>query len=305
MRVTQRMLVDTVRLNISRNAQSLNTLQDQLSSGKRLRRASDDPASLNRALALKAASSQNAQYLRNITTARGWLETTDSALEHLSSVLTRARDIALRAASDTLGVDERQKLAGQIEALMHEAQQVGNTKYEGKYIFAGRQVGTVPFDVTQNPIYQGDSGAVNREIDSGVTIQVNTLNSEVSISVTDAGGTTSFKGVIEASLTVLNAMKARLSGGQGLDATQVEQLTECTHGVLELRGAVGARMSRLDATEKVLNDSQASNAVSLSRAQDADVAEVITKLMMQENVYKAALAAGARVVQPSLMDFLR
>jgi flagellar hook-associated protein 3 FlgL len=304
-RVTQGMLVETIRANISHNAQNLNKLQDQLSSGKRLRRASDDPASLTRALTLRTARARNEQYLRNIEVGRSWLEATDSALDHLTGILTRARDIAVRAASDTLGEDERKQLAAQVESLLQEAQAVGNTKQEGKYIFAGRQLSNAPFDITQDPIYRGDYNALHREVDADVTMQINTLDNELMINVTDSSGVTTQKGVIEASLTVLKAMESTLTAGQAVTATQTNELTECVHGVLELRGSVGARMSRLDATANVLEDNQLTNKATLSRVEDADAAEVMTKLMMQETVYQAALMAGARIIQPSLLDFLR
>lgn len=305
MRVTQGMMADTIRLNISQNAQNLIKLQDQLSSGKRLRRASDDPAYLTRALTLRSAKAKNEQYLRNITVGRSWLEATDSALDHLTGILTRARDIAIRAASDTLGDDERKKFAIQVDTLLREAQATGNTLHEGKYIFSGRLLSTAPFDVTQDPIYQGDYNAINREIDTDMTVQINTLDNEFAINVTDSNGVTAPKGAIEASLTVLHAMKTTLTAGQTVTATQTSELTECVNGVLELRGSVGARMSTLDATASVLEDNKITNMEALSRAEDADIAEVITKLMMQENIYQAALSAGARVIQPSLMDFLR
>jgi len=299
------MMVDTVTMNIGRSVGSLNALQDQLSSGKRLRRPSDDPASLSRALVLRSDKAQNEQYLRNIASARGWLDASDSALDHMSNVLGRARNLALRSASDTLGGDEMERLAVQVEALLEEAEQASNSSQEGKYLFAGRQVTTAPFDIGRSPMYGGDTGGITREIDRGVEVAVNTLSSEVSVSVTDSIGTTSTMGVMEGALTVLEAMKEQLASRAAVSSTQLAQLTDCLESVAELRGNVGARMNRLDATQQAHTDNQVDVAAALSRAEDADVAEVITKLMMQESVYNAALQAGARVIQPSLMDFLR
>src|SRR5689334_6152886 len=111
MRVTQRMMVEQLQRNINYNTENLGTLQDQLSSGKRLRRPSDDPPALSLAMRLKVTGDQDVQYLRNIDSAKGWLSATDSALSQLSSVLTRARDVALRGSSDTNGPEERKQLA--------------------------------------------------------------------------------------------------------------------------------------------------------------------------------------------------
>jgi len=290
------MLVDNLRLDIAANAENMAKLQDQIASGKRLRSPSDDPQSVSRALTLSSASRQNAQYLRNIDAAKGWMEATDAALDQLSSVLTRARDAALRGGNDILGSDERRALARQVDSLLEEAQQTVNSTYEGKYLFAGRLVtGSKPVDITRVPIYGGDSGEIQVEVSQGVQIAMN-LPGDVT-----AGGS---GGVLEQGLTSLKQLRDQLDAGNRVEPAQLDPISDCIDRIVQLRGVVGARMNRLDATESILNDQQTTLAAALSRAQDADVAEVMTKLMTQETVYRAALAAGARVIQPSLLDFL-
>jgi flagellar hook-associated protein 3 FlgL len=246
---------------------------------------------------LKGEKAQTDQYLRNISRAKGWLGATDTALNRLTKLMSQARDIALSGASDTLGTDERKRLSEQVDTLLQEAQQVANTSHEGKYLFAGRQLtGDLPFDITRVPVYVGDSNLVNIEIDKGIKLPVNVLQSEVLI-----GGTP----VIEKALATLGAVKTQLEGGNRLTTAQFDDVTSTLNGFVEVRGAAGARMTRLEASESAHTDNQVNVATSLSREQDTDVAEVVSKLLMQENVYKAALAAGARAIQPNLLDYLR
>ncbi len=313
MRVTNRMLVDNLRLNIAQNAETLADLQTQLSSGKRLRKPSDDPQELSRALSVKSSIDQNNQYQRNISTARSWLEAADSNLNQLMNLLTRARNVALRGANGTQGTEERARLAEQADGLLQEGLQAANATHEGKYLFGGRMIsgqldavtGLVdpPFTIEPDPVtgvdevnYNGDSGEMKREIDKGVELAVNIPGDFA------AGGVGS---VLQKALTTLNDLKRHLTSDPSALSSDIEAFSECVDRVSDMRGIVGVKESRLDATESSLTDRGVGLKISLSRAQDADVAEVMTKLMMQENVYKAALNIGARVIQPSLLDFLR
>ncbi len=294
MRVTQRMMVQQLQRNISQSVEHLSELQDQLSSGKRLRRPSDDPQALSQALRYKSTLNQDVQLLRNINSAKGWLSAADTALSQLSSVLERARDIALRGSTDTLGAEERQRLAGLVDSLLGEGLQAANTTHEDYYIFAGRQVATKPFP---NPdSYSGDSGLMYREIERGVQVAVN-LPGDVQVDGV---------AVLPTALQSLRDLRDHLTGNDvpGINA-DLDSITASIGRILDLRGQMGATANRVDATEQSLNTEQVNVTVLLSRAQDADVAEVMTKLMNQESVYRAALAAGARVIQPSLLDFLR
>ncbi len=296
MRVTQRMMADNLQRNIGYNAENLASLQDQLSSGKRLRKLSDDPQALSRALALRAVSDQNLQYVRNIESARGWMAATGGALDRLSSVLIRARDLALRGATGSLGDEERKALGRQVDALLGEALQAVNSTYEGKYLFAGYRITAAPFaadgSFTQAP--GGPAGDMKREIRPGVEIVVNVR----------ANFVVDGQMPLQRTLTALNGLRDQLSTG-GDSSAYLSELAGCLDGVVAMQGTMGVRMSQLDVNEEALNDEQVDVTVMLSRVQDADAAETISKLMAQETVYRAALSAGARALQSSLLDFLR
>lgn len=298
MRITSRMMVDNLRQNINHNSESLAKLQDQLSSGMRLRKPSDDPQAVSRALTLRTTSSQYDQYLRNISSARGWMEATDTALDQIGTALRQARDVALRGATDTLDAAALRALGEQVDSYLQEALEATNTVHEGKYIFAGFQVGpgTAPFQLAGATVtYEGDSGEIDREISPGVQLGVNvTGNATV--------GTDSpiIKG-LQAMLEIRDQLKA----GSKVTSAQLDDITTALDDLPSIRGLVGAKMQRIDETESAINALKANVAVMLSREQDADVAEVMTKLMMQQSVYQAALNIGARVIQPSLLDFLR
>lgn len=297
MRVTERMMVDNLRQNINYNSESLAHLQDQLASGKRIRKPSDDPQSVRRALSLKARSDEYTQYMRNISSARDWIEATDTALMQVSNVLKRARDVALRGSTDTLGDDGRKALGQQVQNFLQEALQAVNLTHDGKYVFAGFKVGlgTLPFEEVAGTItYNGDSGVIQRQITPGVRMGIN-----IAGNVTIDGDPILLDGL----QTMVDIRDQLLSGGK-VSLTDIDRLTDALNGMPAIMSTVGARMQRVNVTEDAVRTLQANVTVVLSREQDTDVAEVMTKLMMQENVYRAALAIGARVIQASLLDFL-
>jgi flagellar hook-associated protein 3 FlgL len=297
MRITSRMMVDDLRQNINNNSESLAKLQDQLSSGLRLRKPSDDPKAVSRALVLRTTSAQYDQYLRNISSARGWLDATDTALDQMGTALNQARDVALRGSTGTLDADALKALGEQVDSYLQEALQAANSTQEGKYLFAGFQVGpgTVPFEALGGTVtYHGDSNEMDREISPGIQLGIN-VTGNVSV-----GADTPLISGLQAMVAVRDQLRA----GNQVTPDQLQQLTTAMDDLPSVRGVVGAKMQRIDQTESTIQTLQSNVTVMLSREQDADVAEVMTKLMMQQSVYQAALNVGARVIQPSLLDFL-
>jgi flagellar hook-associated protein 3 FlgL len=309
MRVTQRMMVNNFLSNIAANTEQLANLQDQLASGKRLRKPSDDPQALNRALTIKVSSDQNTQYLRNISLASGWLSATDSTLGNMEDTLIQARDIGLRGLSNTIGSDERASLAKQVDGKLEEFVQSANSTYQGSYLFSGRMVTTSPFtpvrtngEITSvagsyragdayNPATSG--GQVSREVANGVDVVVNVAGDQ-----TVAGNVPIQQGM-QALMDLRDWLNNPASG-----SANVNQISTALDGLSSLRSTVGTQVQRVDNTENLLNGENVNLASLLSQAQDADVAAVMTKLATQQTVYQASLQAGAKVLQRSLLDYL-
>ncbi len=288
-----------MRQNIYNNTESLASLQQQLASGKRLSKPSDDPQGVSLALTLRTTSAQYNQYLRNISSATDWLQATDSALDQISTVLTRARDVALQGATGTLDRASQEALGQEIDGYLHEAMQAVNSTQDGKYLLAGLQVGpgTAPFTEDSSGtsiVYNGDASVMEREIAPGVKLGINVCG-DVSV-----GGDE----VLTNGLQALLDMRNQLLNVGAVTAGQIDKLTTALNDVPSLRSVVGTNTQRLSDTQDALNSLQTNVTAELSQVQDADVAQVMTKLMMQESVYQAALNVGARVIQPSLLDFL-
>ncbi|SHE46977.1 flagellar hook-associated protein 3 FlgL [Thermoanaerobacter uzonensis DSM 18761] len=296
MRVTDGMLITNFLNDYNNNLERLQKNQNMLSTGKRISRPSDDPVAVATSLRIRTDMTRNDAYTKNADDAKSWLDITDTALNQLGSLLQRTRELAVEGSNGTLTQEDMQKIANEIEQLKAQMIQVGNTQYNGRYIFAGFKTTTQPFSETNNS-YSGDNGVIEFEVGAGGNkIAVNVTGDKV---FDVSGGTSQL-------LTVMDNLKNALdSGDHQAVSNLIVDVDKQMENVLAVRAEVGAKSNRIDLIKNRLQDDNYNFTALLSKNEDADLAQVITNLKMDENVYRASLAAGARIMQPSLIDFLR
>jgi flagellar hook-associated protein 3 FlgL len=294
MRVTNGMLISNMMRNYNKNMRNLAKLQEQLATGKRILRPSDDPVATSKSLKLRSDLAYNQQYVSNADNAISWLESTELALKDLGDVLQRVRELAVKAGNGSLSLEDRTAIADEIQQLQKHVVQVGNATYSGRYIFAGYKTDQPAF-VEQDGelIYEGDKGKIAFEIGIGNRIEVNVTGGE--------GGAE-----IDVIYDVLERFKNDLTdpANPPLDG-YIEEIDERMIQILSQRSAVGAKVNRFELIRARLNDEEINFTNLLSYNEDVDVAQVIMQLKEAENVYRASLAAGARIIMTTLIDFLR
>jgi flagellar hook-associated protein 3 FlgL len=295
MRVTNPMVSDTVLRNLQNNLAQLERLQNQLTSGKRINRPSDDPPAVETALNYHATIAAGEQYLRNMDSVTAWLQATDSTLGEANDLLQRARELAVEGGNDTLGTDQRIGIAAEVDQLLQQMVTLGNATLKGQRLFAGLRTDANPFTLNAGPpttvTYGGDSGQMLREIDVDTTLAINTPGS--------AAFAPAFAALISLrdNLRAGNATAVRASDIPGIDAA--------LDTVLNTRASVGAKVNRMEAAQDRQQQLQVQITKLLAKAEDTDYTEAISEFTLQDTVYKASLQAGAKAMQPSLMDYLR
>lgn len=293
MRITNSMLINNFRRNLNVNLAEMERLQDQMSSGKKIKRPSDDPVNLVSALRLRTTITETEKYVANVNAALSWLETTDVALGQAGDLLQRVRELVVQGANDSLPQTSRQAIAAEVRQIKEQLLQVANTVHDGRYIFGGYKTLTPPFDAAGN--YTGDGVAdLQYEIGPGIKMTVNITGDDVFKNAIDV-----FQLLDDIVNDLNTANTANLSG------VRLGAVDRAIDNILQVRADVGARVNRLELTRNRLEETRINVSDLLSRTEDVDMAEIITRLQMQENVYRAALAAGARIIQPTLADFLR
>ncbi len=429
MRVTNSMMVNNMMRNITKNYGRMDKLQQQMSSGKKFNRPSDDPIGVSRSLRFNTEVATMEQYKRNADDVGSWLSTTEMAISNISDILKRAKELTTQASSETNSVNERNAIAEEIKELKNQLIQIGNTTYAGSYVFSGfktdkalfnsageydvggtgakltldevieanigmgdrmgmNSVGQRVFGLLANPMTDLDLSTADsltqkqsmksKYLDVSAT---NPINDAISFTMTHNGTTATIDltGVPYTSLAALTTdLTTALNGAFGGDVTvsvvdnklvfesdvdefsigtgatklgliglaegqtsvsRVESgdksqliaifdqlITDLTFpaggnsagiraaitrintqssNVNAIRAEIGVKTNRVELTTNRILDDTLNLTDLLSKNEDADMAEVIMNIKMEENVYKASLSAGARIIQPSLIDFLR
>ncbi len=313
MRVTNTMLINNMVYNLNQNMKSMEKLQYQLATGKKFRVPSDDPIGASKSLKFNTDISKLKQYKRNAEDAMSWLDDTETALGEINEVLKRAYELAVQVANDTYSGEDLLMVREEIEQLKEHLMQIANTTYAGRHIFSGYK--------TDKPLFKKENGEIVYNIDLkqnekfqyniGLTerIEVNTLGSRVFGMV--QGNEYIYEGDIEeaaikpALIDVLDSFSKALEEEDSSALTNtISRLQASMEHILSVRAEVGAKMNRLELTTKKLA-SQINNVTELlSHNEDVDVAETVMYLSMAQNVYMSSLMTGARIIQPTLAQFL-
>ncbi len=293
MRITNQMLGQNLMLNLTTVQDKLNTDQNQLSSGHRIFLPSDDPVGIESALRIESTLTAVHSWRANADQGLSFLQTTDGALNNVMTMLQRARELAVQGASDTIGAQGRADIAKEAQQILEQTGVVANTKFGSKYLFGGTNTNQ-PWDAATST-WNGNSGAINYEIGSQSFVQINTDGQQLF-------QPTSGQGVFQ---TLQNFVSHLNNNQQDLISQDIGALDSQLQNVMAVRSEVGARSNRMQTIQTQLDAMNTELTRNLSKIQDVDVSKVVIDLNNQENVYRAALSVGARIIQPSLVDFMR
>ncbi|MGB9663254.1 MAG: flagellar hook-associated protein FlgL [Moorellaceae bacterium] len=304
MRVTNNMLIRNVLTNINTNLKAMSKSQNQMSSGKTVRRPSDDPIVVARVLSFKTSLASMEQYDKNLQDAKGWVDASESALSMATDTLQRARELAVYGANGTLPKESMQALAYEIDQLIDELVQTANTSYGGRFLFGGSQTTESPFvrSADGKVTYRGNTDSLEWEIAPLVTITVNESGEKVFEKAVDTDG--DGQGDMSVFTLLGNLYQALYDGDNTAVAGTLDQLDQAIDHLLNIRASLGARSNRLQMSQDRVFDFKISLTETMSKLEDIDLAEAVMNYKNQENVYQAALATAAMVLQPTLIDYL-
>jgi flagellar hook-associated protein 3 FlgL len=297
-RVTNTTMTRTLNADIQTNARKLVIAQQRIASGKELRRASDGPANVLRALDQRAELRRYAQYERNASDANAWIANTDSTLTTAVDRLERVRTLVLGAVNGSADQGARSAAATEIEGIREELVGLANSTYLGRPLFAGVVDVDAAYDASG--VYQGDSGQVVRTVAPGASMQVNLTGDEVFgtyDSVDPANGNL---------FQVLDVLVADLRAGDvGAARAGLTRLDTAVDRISLAESEVGARGRQLEALGARNGDVSLELQAELAEVEDVDYAKALVDLQAQQFTYQASLSVTARIIQPSLLDFLR
>ncbi len=286
MRVSNQMMANNVKAALFRQTEQMLKTEERIITGKCINRASDDPIGTQRILEYRKSISSMEQYTTNITNAKTYIDTVDEILNTVTELLNEAKGFASDPSPEL-----RSTFAGEVGTIRDLVLQLANSKINGNYIFAGDLTDTQPFD--SSGTYAGDSGTKDYMI--GDNIQVNLA----------ADGSQVFQGVTDV-FAALEDLQTALATDDATGITdQMETIGDAIKQITKIRTQNAGRYQRLESAENHYDQFTMNLQQMLSLTEDADIAQAIIDLKVQETTYESTLATSAKIIQPSLMDFLR
>lgn len=286
------MLSNNMLRNLSTSYSKMGSLQNQITTGKKVNRPSDDPVVAMKGIGYRTALDKVEQFQRNIGEVNNWLDSSDDAFDKVGSALHRANELTLQAANGTATPDDQAKIVAELDQLRQHIQNIANTKVGDKYVFSGTKTTTPLFDEKTGgypPTDPANPNAFNNDVEievfDGIKLKVNTNAIDL------------FKNIDQMFLDIKDGT---------VDFNEaIGKIDEQMNEMLTTRADIGARQNRVELMDSRLQSQAVIATKQMSENEDIDYEKAITEMITQESVHRAALSVGARIIQPSLVDFLR
>lgn len=295
MRVTQGMLTNNMLRNLMNSQQQMNMYMEQLYTGKKISRPSQDPVIAVKGINYRKQVAQVEQYKRNTGEIHNWMDNSDAALDKATQAMQRIRELAIKASNDHNDREERESIRQEVSQLRDHLSEIANTNVNGKYIFNGTNTEEAPVDIEAGKYQSEVLEAVEISVSGQAQLQANVTSNIFTKDLFDD----------------IDKFMNRLSGDIDEDeemeviGQSISDMDVHINHVIDARAELGARMNRLDLIENRLDEQKVIATRTMSENEDVHMEEAIMNLITQESLHRAALAAGSRVIQPSLVDFLR
>lgn len=299
-RVTSGMMSTQMLSNLNRNLNRMDTMSNQISTGRKINKPSDDPVGVTYALRYRAELAANEQYQSNTDAAVSWLDATDSNMQQALDVVKRLKELAVQGSNGTLPDNGIEAVNLEVEELKNHLAEIGNSQIRGKYIFNGQTYDKQPYELSANVTeyydVETDNQAVMYSISEQVSFQINTSGSDFFGDKSEADNI--FK-VID------NLSTALASGNQAAAQQELQNIESRSVKMQSSLSEVGARSNRVQLVQNRLSDESLNFTTLQSKIEDADVASLMIQASSAQTIYEAALKSSAQIMQPTLMDFMR
>jgi flagellar hook-associated protein 3 FlgL len=297
-RVTPRSVQQTTIDNLSANLSRMAKLQEQLASGKLINRPSDSPIQTVEAMQYRSDIRRNEQFQRNASDGLNWLGIADNTLTSILAATGRIEELTLQGMNGSTDATQRGNIAEELKSLKDTLIGLANNKYLDRPIFGGNSNASAAY-ATDGTFLGSADDHIERRVGPNQKVRVNITGPEVFGEDLASGGTGNLFEVIQQIADDL------ASPTPASAATSLANLRTRIVGLQNELGSVGARYNQVDGMRSRAEDQKMTMETGLGEVESIDLPKTIVDLQLQEIAYKTALSATARVIQPSLLDFLR
>jgi flagellar hook-associated protein 3 FlgL len=340
MRVTDNSTYGVVRDSITRSKERMENLQGQQATLKKLNTPSDDPIGAAKVLEIRTEKVNNDQYQMNSKMAETFLSNSDQAMSELADILVRAKEIAINQSSGaSSNEDTRLGVSEEVTQLFQQAVSTANRRVGERFLFGGYKTQHPPVDADGR--YVGDDGQMMVEVGKDVFISMNVPGIEAfntNPKRAAPGGSQGYDGTSGVNRSPAGEAYARSSdeGTEGkaisdeagpenvnvfdeiqnlriglltgdLDEIRstLERLDSIYARLTATRAKIGSRLQGLQNTTQAIERHNLVNAQLSTNLEDADMAQVVSDLAKEETVFRSALGTSHKLIQPTLLDFLK
>ena len=304
MRITNNSIMSSYLRDVQNNLQNMDVINEKLNTEKQVNRISDDPFKTVKILNIQNEIQNTEKYNYNCDEITGWLDITDESLDRIANLSSNIKT-KLTSISGAFGKNEIAAVRAEVNEKIKQIGESLNTTYAGKYIFGGQLTDDKPIStkvdekgVVSLSIANKDNGDLNKKltsaISSGLNISYNLTINEVT------GGKEGLKLFEELSESL---------NGDTVDTEKIGKLStkidNYMNDILNNRSIVGARTNTIDKVKETNDENILSMKKNYSNMQDVDFSKEFIHLKEAQMVYMASLQVGAKLIQGTLLDYLR
>lgn len=292
MRITSQMASQRFIKNTHKNNEEIAKIQEQISSGRKFNKISDNPSVALQGLNHRSSLMQIEQYQRNVEDGQSWLQAQDDALGSATDVMQRVRELIVQASNDTNNEENLNIIAIEVKSLKEQMGNIANSSYGGRYLFAGSDANTPPFQ--NGELVSVGQSRMQWNIGSGQTLESKV--SADSVFGVEVDGKNLFES--------LDSMIQVLENGEN-PSFLLSSFDKQMDNVLNQRAIIGTDINMLEMTGNKLDQANYLTQKIWSENEATDIAKAYMELSAQETTLKASLTAGSKIMQITLADFLR
>ena len=296
MRVSDQQLFGSTAGTLTRIKEQIVRVHEQIATQQRIAKPSDDPTIFGEVVLEKSALADNEQWIRNIQFGTARVTVADKMLGEAQNLITRVRELAVQARSDTTSAQGRVTIAQEVRQLHRQLIQLANAEVNGQPVFAGTKTDAPPFvlGIGDAVSYQGNSESQSIAVGPNQTTQIVLPGDQVF-----TGGTTN---VFDGLMNLLTALEGNNGAGIEVGIGALDQMTAQFSSAQGQIGAIANRLETAQGTAQVV--SEAIQKI-MSSQTDTDLATALTELKLQETAYEATSQTFSRLFDLSLLKFLR
>ncbi|HDS9457846.1 TPA: flagellar hook-associated protein FlgL [Enterobacter asburiae] len=314
MRISTQMMYDQNMRGITDSQGKWLSYGEQMSTGKRVNRPSDDPIAASQAVVLSQSQSQNSQFALARTFASQKVSLEDNVLSQVNAAITSAKEKLVNAGNGTLSDDDRLSLASDLQGIRDQLMNLANSADgNGRYIFAGYKTEAPPFDAATGD-YNGGTQAISQQVDTARNMVISHTGQQIFESITSnakelPGGGYGETNMFKILDTAISALKVPVDNDSAAAEVQNKAISDAQVGitntqnnVLTVVADVGTKMNELEKLDNLGDDRALGQTQQMSDLIDVDWNSAISSYIMQQAALQASYKAFSDMQGMSLFQ---